>query len=555
MSYHDSKPRVGQINASNAVAATSITVAGNMYVGASPPDHPQQLQLNPPRKLPPLCDELVPRNEAVKGIHQLLRRPRNPGVTREIVIYGQGGIGKTSLAVAYAWRHVDEYPGGIFLLDCSLDDFPSALSTISPYIFPDYKFEYRDISIDAFRVKTFLETSGKPTLLILDNIHDVEQWKRIHGSGLLPTGACDRLITTTDPELPTSLPFSLERLSVEEGIDLLAGYRNDIRLEANGRTAQLIVEWLGGVPLYLTIVGVYMRRTPGLAWEDYANSLQLTGMGAIRGAENAAKALPDGYNRRVDQVLDSLLSSLSESERRSLEYAALMFQGEIPEYALLILLAYDRTITVQPPPGYEAQPVRHIIDELEKGRLLLPQGGSVTRTFAIHEILRWKIIERIGNDLSYKAQFFRNTYDAVVGRFLSFDKVTTAEDPGQAMSQLLQFFNQMQVLFVSLERCGYLDNADAHYYYWSQFYRRLHNARELTRKTGGRIDMRMVFLSENEGHTFPIVVIEEPDQTKAMELAKEYGGRVKLIIGDNGTAHGYMVTINLTDDIYISNYM
>ena len=77
-----------------------------------------------------------------------------------------------------------------------------------------------------------------------------------------------------------------------------------------GCAASNIVEWLGGVPFYLAIVGFYMRRHPALQWQDYVRSLEDTGMEAVRGAENAVAWLPDRYHQHVDQVLDSLLVRL-----------------------------------------------------------------------------------------------------------------------------------------------------------------------------------------------------------------------------------------------------
>ena len=67
-------------------------------------------------------------------------------------------------------------------------------------------------------------------------------------------------------------------LSTEEGIELLAAYRNDVHSESGRRAATIVVEWLGGVPFYLSLVGVYMRRNPGLDWQDYANSLEANGL-------------------------------------------------------------------------------------------------------------------------------------------------------------------------------------------------------------------------------------------------------------------------------------
>lgn len=314
----DPKPDIGEIRADNVVAAGNITVAGDVYLGNPPCQSPQQCQsLTPPRKLPSRIDEFVGRLQAIADIHASLARPRNPGVTREHVTHGQGGIGKTSLAVVYAWEHLAEYPCGLFLVDCSSDDFCSAIAGLYPYIFGVQAPDSKHTATNAVRVKHHLESSDKAALLILDDVHNVEHWARLHSSGFLPGGACDHLITTTDPDLPCAQPFPLEPLSHQEGIELLAAYRNDIVSEQDRQSAGVIADWLGGVPFYLSIVGIYMRRNPGLTWQQYSNSLEHMGLDAVRGAEHAGGILPDRYARRVDQVMDTLFDSLSDNERRA----------------------------------------------------------------------------------------------------------------------------------------------------------------------------------------------------------------------------------------------
>lgn len=124
MLNQDPKPKIGEIRADNVLAAGNVNVAGDVYLGNPASQGPQQWRsLNPARRLPSRIDEFVGRVQAIADIHASLTRPRNPGVTREYVIHGQGGIGKTSLAVAYAWTHLAEYPSGLFLIDCSTDDF------------------------------------------------------------------------------------------------------------------------------------------------------------------------------------------------------------------------------------------------------------------------------------------------------------------------------------------------------------------------------------------------------------------------------------------------
>ena len=149
----------------------------------------------------------------------------------DLVLHGQGGIGKTSLAVNYAWAHLADYPGGLFLLDCSANNFQAAIADIAPYVFIGPESDSSDKPAAASLVKTYLETLGKPVLLILDNIQNAEHWNRLYASGLLPLSPCHIIVTSRDPDVPTSQPWRLERLSPHDGVNLLANYRDDIRSE------------------------------------------------------------------------------------------------------------------------------------------------------------------------------------------------------------------------------------------------------------------------------------------------------------------------------------
>lgn len=365
----------------------------------------------------------------------------------------------------------------------------SAIADLYPYIFDVHECDPKHIATKAVRVKQHLEACDKPALLILDNVRDVEQWTRLRNSGFLPAGACDHLITTTDPDLPPAQPFPLERLSHEEGVDLLAVYRK-VSLSGPGRQAAgVIVEWLGGVPFYLAIVAIYMRRNPGLTWQDFAQSLEATGLNAVRGAEDATGMLPDKYARRIDQVMDTLLDSLSESERQTLEYASL-FQYPLMERLLLALLTNDATLTLQAMPGYQ-HPTQHVIQTLENERLLLPFGDGHTRAFDIHQILRRKINERIAANTNHRNHLLKNILSVAISSFVSPTHFTPADDPTQFLPSLMQFYHNMSMSFQVLERHGYIENAAGQYNYWLDFSHKMNSARQLALRLGGRVDLRL----------------------------------------------------------------
>jgi hypothetical protein len=62
----------------------------------------------------------VGREEDLAEVHALLQGGQAVAV-RPVAASGMGGIGKTQLAVEYAYRYAGEYPGGVFWVNAAND--------------------------------------------------------------------------------------------------------------------------------------------------------------------------------------------------------------------------------------------------------------------------------------------------------------------------------------------------------------------------------------------------------------------------------------------------
>jgi hypothetical protein len=526
----DAQPTIGQITAGSALTAGQLNNYGVVNVlGASPPSSPSPQNSVPPNNLPPRIDEFVGRGQAISSIHASLTAPRQPGVTRSYVIHGHGGIGKTALAAAYAWHHLVDYPGGLFFVDCSIDDFATKIADFYLPLFGVQDNEPAHAATKAFRVKTGLEASNSPALLILNNVQDPEHHTRLRNGGFLPLGGCDHLITTNNPNLPNARPLALEPLSHEDGVALLAAYRPDITSEEDNQAAGVIVEWLGRIPFCLAIVGVYMRRHSGVTWQGYASSLESIGLDAFRGTEaTTAGMLPDSYARRVDHMMNTLLLSLSINERRVLDYLAL-FPREVAESVLMTLLTADSALSFPSMPGY-LNPIQPVLAALEREHLISRRGGAQTRTLTIHELLRRKLLEQLSTDHSMRTHLLKNIYDCTIQSFIAPTDFNSIDDPYQALQAMVRFTNNMIMNFQILETHGYLQNAGGHYNFWFDFCDKMNKARKLAAELKGRVDMRIDFTVTGR-RMEPIVVVVEPDRSKAEALARDHHGQIKYIVG------------------------
>lgn len=358
---------------------------------------PDRLVLVPPRNLPARNPMFVGRQSELQDIHRRLNNHSTLGVTQQTAAHGLGGVGKTALAYEYAWRYLNDYPGGVLAVPCDTDrPLWAAIAELALALSLE-SLDTERPEDTAVRVKTHLE-GGPPALLILDNVRGPEQWADPEWSAGLPAGNCRSLITTRSPHLGAVAMLPVERLPRDQGIALLAQYRPDAGEPAHAAIVGDVVDWFDGLAVGLTVVGVYMTLHPDLPWAAYYESLQARDLDAVRATEDdvrtTAGGLPDRYERRVDAVLDETIDVLPAEQRRGLEYAALLPEDHVLRLWLTWLLEHDPELNLPSLPGYESQPARPAIEALVV-RHLLHGVRTEPDTLAVHRVLRRRLLERL----------------------------------------------------------------------------------------------------------------------------------------------------------------
>jgi tetratricopeptide (TPR) repeat protein len=346
----------------------------------------QPALLRPPRNLPPRqSDTFAGRERELRDLHACFAHEAVVGVTQQAAVHSHGGVGKTSLAIEYGWRHLDDYPGGVFFLSCERAPVPP-LAELAPYL-----GIHADASAEetAALVKAHLE-AGAPSLLILDNVDGPAQWLGGRWNRLLPQSPCRRLVTTRATLLAGVRMIPLERLSAEDGLKLLANFREDAR--GDPQSASKIVEWFDGLAVGLTVVGVYMQMNALLSWNEYADDLEGRGLETVRETEvEIGEAME--YEGRTGSVFEDVLHALPAAERRALEYAALLPEDNVYAPWLLELLDGDG-VELRARPGYADAPARQVVDALVSRQLLRPRGED-QRVLGLHRVLRRHLAERL----------------------------------------------------------------------------------------------------------------------------------------------------------------
>jgi hypothetical protein len=340
----------------------------------------------PPRNLPERQKTFAGREVELLELHQELSASADVGITQQAAVHGHGGVGKTSIATEYGWRHLDDYPGGVFFLSCEASPGAPRLEELAPHLGLSAAGTPEET---AQRVRAHLET-GPPSLLILDNVSGPEQCRTDTWTRALPVGACRRLMTTRAEMLTGVHMYRLQRLSRDDGVKLLARYRADV--VENEPLAHRLVEWFDGLAVGLTVVGVYMQMQSGLSWKRYVDALESKGLGTVRGTEDAVGALLP-YQKRVDAVFDDVLSSLPAEERRALEYASLLPEDNVYAPWLVELLDED-DMEAPELPGYEGRRGERTVEALVNRQLLRPRGEDAL-VLGLHRVLRRRARERL----------------------------------------------------------------------------------------------------------------------------------------------------------------
>jgi tetratricopeptide (TPR) repeat protein len=164
-------------------------------------------------------------------------------------VSGLGGMGKTQLALEYAYRHKDNYKG-LLWVDAEGSTIAEGIADLGKTLkvgAPDMP-----ISEQAELVKHFLEQSG-PWLLILDNVDHVEAclpW-------LPQLGFTQVLITTRDISFPNVRSLELDRLEDSDALRLLLGPRV-FSIEEQHYSVQLCEEF-GYLTLAIATAGTLIK--------------------------------------------------------------------------------------------------------------------------------------------------------------------------------------------------------------------------------------------------------------------------------------------------------
>jgi tetratricopeptide (TPR) repeat protein len=274
----------------------------------SPKSYPPPLPLSGVAKF-------VGRTEDLLEVHRLLQADE-PVVL--CALKGMGGIGKTELALQYAYGQRAAYPGGIGWFnadgDLELQLTPAHLPPAPSNWTPQQRLDH-----------CWAEWPAGLKLLVFDNVQDFASIKPY----LPPTGQGFRVLMTSRRAFgaPVSC-YEIKVLSEAAALDLLGQLgdpEGEGRIDRELAIAQHICAWLGYLPLGLELVGRYLAKKPDLTLAKLWQVLQAQKLDALLAAEPEMTATSG-----VVTAFNLSWELLSEAAQELAMFLSLFALAEIP---------------------------------------------------------------------------------------------------------------------------------------------------------------------------------------------------------------------------------
>jgi DNA-binding SARP family transcriptional activator len=353
-----------------------------------------------PAQLPP-GPPFAGRRDELASLDALLPAPAETpeggaGGAAISVLSGTAGVGKTALAVHWAWRVSARFPDG--QLFASLRGFDPAGAALDPgdalrgfleaFGIPEARIP-ADLAGQAGLYRSVL--AGKRVLVVLDNAKDEQQVRPLlpasYGCAAVVTSR-NRLVGLVATE--GANPLTLDLLSPGDARELLTGRLGTTRVTSEPAAVSDIIDRCARLPLALTVAAARASTAPHLPLASIASELR-----------GAARALDSFY---VGDTAADVRAVLSWSYRALTDAAARLFRLLGLHPGPDISLAAAASLGALGP-----DQARAVLAELTRSHLLAEHEPG---RYAFHDLLRAYAAEQARDRDSQQAR------DAAVRRLL-----------------------------------------------------------------------------------------------------------------------------------------
>lgn len=308
----------------------------------------------------------------LEEVHEKLSNSKKLSIGQVAKFEGMGGLGKTQLAVEYAHKYKDSYPGGVLWLTMDQDIDEQLLSFGKEYNLVNQNLDIKE-QLDGikYQLKSF-----ENMLLIYDNTNqqkDIEQ-------EFLPKSSTNKILITTRNPIQGYTPIELETLDFENSKKLLEIESGKTVLESENIFVEELCEKLDGLPLALEMAGAYVKHL-NLSWEKYLSLYNKQNIELL----NKSK-LTESFTKHENNIANTLIISqkIIDDEPKLKEIINLLSYGAnepIDDELICKLLACEDT---------------DIIEAIQIG-IKLKYIKESSQGYTIHRLLKevWKTQEKL----------------------------------------------------------------------------------------------------------------------------------------------------------------
>jgi len=335
----------------------------------------------------------VGRDAELDDLHESLQKDQR------LVLVGMSGIGKTQLAIEYAYSHQNAYPDGIYWID--VPQFLNELSIEEVFLQTWSYMEYRPNSLIIFDfdnvdepIKNLGEPIKNPNFPLDSGLH-------------LDNFPCRTLFIAQQQDVqPPFQPIEVRELSETASLDLLLHTQPDIRKNERSpewNDARAICASLGYIPLALELAAKYLGKYhKEISLAGYLEQLEMEGNLRVLGRTKIDPLeTPTRHATAVAAVLKLQWNKLPDDDCRvALKISAMLYSGRS-------VIERDRLATFSgisdgyPPPS----PLRDVLDRLQEYSFITDltendfRLNSLISEFAKKQELGNKPEERLVNHL------------------------------------------------------------------------------------------------------------------------------------------------------------
>jgi tetratricopeptide (TPR) repeat protein len=377
-------------------------VMGDKHIHQAPKPTPALPASHTPHNLPDRTtppDRFVGREARLNELTKLLE----PQGSR-VLLTGMGGVGKSELALQYAYANLEHYRGGIVLLDARQGYEGMAAEVISfvrgrfPDLLPD-KGPPEELLPLCWSQWPAAGSPPEPVLLLLDDLPGdgagVDSARRLC-QGLPPRFR--RLITRREKGPSGVSSIDLEVLQRPDALRLLGlqvdGHTNGPgRIDAEAAAADALCQEVGDLPLALVLLGARLHGQPDQRIANLLENLK------AKGAEASALLQAHPELGAKKGVVESLLISWQP------------LSAPAKELAVLLSLMAPAVIPWE------------LVEACRREEQELVEGSAFGVAQA--ELLRAQLLERVGHD--------RYRLHPLVRSFAALQGAQSALAPAQEM--------------------------------------------------------------------------------------------------------------------------